>query len=241
MIWLDFDQVVLHITYNQDSWSEMMKRHPTSNPDPWSTHIPYLPQGKWDECESALNYKVLNQCERLMVTITCDLDRSVSAAHGIVSLPLALNLCKLPTLKIQDQTWNYHPSLEMHTIIQSSLFLFSFVRKTGCVREQMHGGVLQGRQPKAVCKPLSFSSFVMALSSSQAFAWQSSWVDFSQTWMIIGIDSYVPWQSPESALLFMFDLLSAFWKKAELRTHFSTSFSFSPMTASVLQFSIAAN
>ena len=52
---LDFDQVVLHITYNQDSWSEMGWRGiQQAIQIPLSTHIPYLPQGKWDECESAL-------------------------------------------------------------------------------------------------------------------------------------------------------------------------------------------
>ena len=52
---LDFDQVVLHITYNQDSWSEMGWRGiQQAIQIPSGTHIPYLPQGKWDECESAL-------------------------------------------------------------------------------------------------------------------------------------------------------------------------------------------
>lgn len=41
----------------------------------------------------------------------------------------------------------------------------------------------------------------------KAFSQQASWVDFCQSWMIIGVlDSYSPGQSPEPALLFMFDL-----------------------------------
>ena len=52
---LDFDQVVLHITYDQDSWSEMAWRGiQQAIQIPSSTHIPYLPQGKWEECENAL-------------------------------------------------------------------------------------------------------------------------------------------------------------------------------------------
>lgn len=153
-----------------------------------------------------------------MVTITCDLDRSVGAAHGIVSLPLALNLCKSLALKIQDQTFEPLPkSGNAHDYSTSSLFLFSFVRKTGCVREQMHGGVLQGRQPKAVCNPLSFSLIChgSVLFLVKPFAWRASWVDFCQTWMIIGVlDSYSPGQSPESALLFMFDLPFKFLEEA---------------------------
>lgn len=47
------------------------------------------------------------------------------------------------------------------------------------------------------------------------FAWPASWVDFCQTWMIIGVlDSYSPGQSPESALLFMFDLPFKFPEEA---------------------------
>lgn len=60
-------------------------------------------------------------------------------------------------------------------------------------------------------------SFVMAsvLFLVKPFAWRASWVDFCQTWMIIGVlDSYSPGQSPESALLFMFDLPFKFPEEA---------------------------
>ena len=60
----------------------------------------------------------------LMVNITCDLDRSVGAAHGVVSPPLALKLCKSLALKIQDQTFEPLPkSGNAHDYSTSSLFL----------------------------------------------------------------------------------------------------------------------
>lgn len=98
-----------------------------------------------------------------MVNITCDLDTSVGAAHDIVSPPLALKLCKSLALKIQDQTFEPLPkSGNAHDYSTSSLFLLSFVRKTGCVREEMHRRsttrqAAQGcLQPSLILPPLSW-------------------------------------------------------------------------------------
>ena len=75
-----------------------------------------------------------------MLNITCDLDRSVGMAHGIVSPFPALRLCESLALKIQDQALELllAESGNADDYLSSSLFLLSFVRKAGCVREEMH-------------------------------------------------------------------------------------------------------
>lgn len=73
----------------------------------------------------------------------------------------------------------------------------------------MQEGCSDEDSPRLFAAPSSSSSFVMAsvFFLVKPFPWQASWVDFCQSWMIIGIlDSYSPGQSPEPALLFMFDL-----------------------------------
>lgn len=139
---LDFDQVVLHITYDQDSWSENgMKRHPAINPEPLEhTHTPPSPgqMRKW-VWKCFVNYKVLNRCEGLYGEYHMWSRQKCWHGPWHLSPFPALRLCDSLALKIQDQALELlAESGNADDYLNSSLFLLSFVRKAGCVREEMH-------------------------------------------------------------------------------------------------------
>lgn len=103
------------------------------------------------------------------------------------------------------------------------LFKFIFVSFKFCEEGWLCKG---GNAQEGYCKegsPRPFAtlspsaSFVMAsvLFLGKPLPWRASWVDFCRTWMIIGVlDSYSPGQSPEPALLFLFDLPFKFPEEA---------------------------
>lgn len=104
------------------------------------------------------------------------------------------------------------------------------------------GGVFERRQPKDVCSLLSCSLICHGFSPFlvKAFPRQASWVDFCQSWMSIGVlDSYSPGQSPEPALLFMFDLPFKFpeevgWTKDQRFPHLLLLLPYDSLSASRL-------